>query len=149
LMETQAGEVRAEPSLGCCDPEVGHKSEPQATTNGSTLYGCHYWQGGTKQSHTSGIELSGVLVVRPVCEVSAGTEVLSFAAEHDGSRLALRVKRFEGVRQLLDQPHREEVVWWPVDLNRRDMIATYLDRNVSHDASLSGLAAVICPTNRN
>ncbi len=85
----------------------------------------------------------------PILELGTSAKMLSFAAQHDGTCLTSRVERLEGVRQLLDQPHREDVVRRSMDLYRRDIVATHLYRNVSHNATLSGPAAVICPTNRN
>ena len=136
-MKSEPGEVCAETSFGCSDPEVGHQRQSESAADGGTLHGSHDGKSRPEEPHTSGIQLSRIFVVGPVCKVGTSAEVFSFATQNDGTGLAASVERFEGIGDLFDEPHREEVVRRPMDLNRRDMILADVYRYVSHNTPRS------------
>ncbi len=134
VVESEAGEVGAEPRLGRSDPEVGGHRHPEATTDRRTLDRGDDRLAGPEQPHRGTVQITGRIRGARRREVGARAEVLALGRQHDRPARPIVVERLEGVGELGDHRRGEEVVRWPTQRDGGDVVVgdRHCDERVGH-----------------
>ena len=113
------------------DAEVRDQREAETAANGRPLDGADDGLLGAEEAHGFLVEMAAHLVfvraialrveLRAVAEVGARAERLAVGAQHAGADVAVFVEALEGIGDLLDQRHVEEVVRRTLDLDDADV----------------------------
>jgi hypothetical protein len=125
MMKAQARKIGGETRFGARHPEVGCQSQAQATANGGTLDRGDDWERLLKQPDRDVVQMftigQSVRLAFAAAEVRAGTEVLTFTAQHGGTALSVIRQALECLGKVSDQIDIKEVVWRPPDLEHRNL----------------------------
>ena len=128
-MESESGEVGAQPCLGRTDPEVCRQRQAEATADRRALDHRHDRFARAEQPGRRPVQVVGGVAAR-AREVCTGTEVLAGGRQDHHPDVTVVIQGLQGLGDRLDHRNGEEVVRRSIETQRRDVVDRVLDDDV-------------------